>query len=282
MNRINKYTFLTLFLAFIFIFCSIVGMNYILHFREKQLLTESGKVIVESPVRAWYGRESDVENENVHNEKYMLTEEQIVDVISYWNSREMELLHNPVDGQISMEEAIQTGESWLVEMGVVEGNGQEAEHLTDSVKATLALGGHAEDSGKQFEPYYSFWRVEFSNQSRNVIVYVNAVSGNVWRAEVTLYQKFSEKTPFEYLSLFLEMAGFENAKTESPVVNENGTQAVLEIEDSLLYGKAEYCYIPFKGNGYYDILEGNSHSDTVLEQGYMKITYEILPNYSSK
>lgn len=72
MNRTYKYTLLTLFFAFVFISGSIVGMNCILQFREKQLLTESGREIVESPVRAWYGGESNEESENVHNEKICL------------------------------------------------------------------------------------------------------------------------------------------------------------------------------------------------------------------
>lgn len=283
MNKTYKYTFLTLFLAFVFVFGSIVGMNCILRFKEKQLLTESGRAVVESPVQAWYGWESNAENENVHNEKYVLTEEQIADAIGYWNSREMELIHNPVEGQISMEEAIQAGENWLVEMGVMERDGEETDSLTYSVKATLGVGGQKGDTGKQLEPYYSFWTVQFSGKSRNMVIYVNAVTGKVWRAKVTLYDDLPEKLPYEDLSLFVKMAGFTEYDAESIVVNKDGTQAILEIEDSLLYGQAEYYYIPFNEKGYYNIQEnGINQGETVFEQGYMEITYEILPNFSSK
>lgn len=277
MNKTYKYTFLTLFLAFIFIFGSIVGMNGILHLREKQLLTESGKVIVESPVRAWHGGES-----NEESEKSMLTEEQIADVIRCWNDREMELIHDPVEGQISMETAIQTGEKWIEEMGVSKGNGQGTDLLPYSVKAVLSVGGQKGDAGKQLEPYYSFWTVEFSNQSRKIVLYVNAVTGNIWIAKVTLYDDFSENMQYEDLLLFVKIAGFTDYNAESIVLNKDGTQAILEMENSLLYGQAEYSYIPFYGKGYYDIQEnGDNQGEIIFEQGYMEVTYEILPNSGS-
>lgn len=282
MNKTYKYTFLTLFLAFVFAFGSMVGMNCILQFREKQLLTERGRAIVESPVRAWYGGESNEESENVHNEKNMLTEEQIADVIRCWNSREMELIHNPVEGQISMEAAIQIGEKWLVEMGVSKGNEQGTDMLPYSVKATLGVGEQKGDTGKQLEPYYSFWTVEFSNQSRKIVMYVNAVEGKVWRANVTLYDDFPENMPYEDLSLFVEMAGFTDCDAESIEVNKDGTQAILEMENSLLYGQAEYYYIPFYEKGYYNIQEnGYNQGEIIFKQGYMEIIYEIIPTSSS-
>ena len=53
MNKTAKYTALTLFLAVVFSFGSMAGMDYILLTRERQLLTESGRAVVETPVRAW-------------------------------------------------------------------------------------------------------------------------------------------------------------------------------------------------------------------------------------
>lgn len=283
MNKTIKYTFLMLFLAFCFIFGSMAGMNGILQFRERQLLTESGRAIVESPVRAWSGWKENEESENIYHDKSMLTEEQIADVIECWNSRETEFIHNPVEGQISMEEAIQVGEKWIAEMGVSKGNEQGTDMLLYSVKATLGVGEQKGDTGKQLEPYYSFWMVEFSGQSRKIVMYVNAVTGKVWRAKVSLYDDLPEKMPYENLCLFVEMAGFTETDAESIVVNKDGTQAVLEMEDSLLYGLVEYYYMTFSEKGYYDIQENeNNNGEAVFDKGYMEITYEILPNYNSK
>ena len=51
MNKSYKYTILTLFLALVFAFGSMAGMNLILRAKERQLLTERGRAIVEAPVQ---------------------------------------------------------------------------------------------------------------------------------------------------------------------------------------------------------------------------------------
>ena len=113
-------------------------------------------------------------------------------------------------------------------------------------------------------------------------MYVNAVTGKVWRAKVILYDDFLENMQYEDLLLFVEMAGFTDYDAESIVVNKDGTQAIFEMEDSLLYGQAEYYYIPFNEKGYYNIQEnGDNQGEIIFEQGYMEITYEILPNSGS-
>lgn len=52
MIRRYKYTFITLFLALVFMVCSMAGMNFIIKIREKQLLTEAGEAEIEAPVCA--------------------------------------------------------------------------------------------------------------------------------------------------------------------------------------------------------------------------------------
>ena len=64
MNKAYKYTLFTVFLSLVFAFGSMVGMNFILEAREKQMLTENGRVVVEAPVRAWQKEEDREEREN--------------------------------------------------------------------------------------------------------------------------------------------------------------------------------------------------------------------------
>ena len=56
-----KYTIVLLIFAAFFIFGSMEVMDYILRIRETQLLTESGRVEMESPVRTWESWENDKE-----------------------------------------------------------------------------------------------------------------------------------------------------------------------------------------------------------------------------
>lgn len=76
--------------------------------------------MAESPVRQWqeWGDEPDKKEDG---ERYTLTAVQVRDAAERWNKRLGEILHDPVEGQISMEEAVQEGEEWLISMRTGEG-----------------------------------------------------------------------------------------------------------------------------------------------------------------
>ena len=78
MKKTYKYTFLTMFLALVFIFGSMAGMNFMLYIREDRLLSESGMVVVESPVRAWQ-EWGDKTEKDEDGEKYSLSVVQVKD-----------------------------------------------------------------------------------------------------------------------------------------------------------------------------------------------------------
>ena len=112
-----KYTIVLLIFAAFFIFGSMEVMDYILRIRETQLLTESGRVEMESPVRTWESWENDKEgmvSEDIASEGNVLKIEQIEDAIKCWNERNSSILHEPVAGQVSMEEAIKADRKSVV------------------------------------------------------------------------------------------------------------------------------------------------------------------------
>ena len=90
-----KYTIVLLIFAAFFIFGSMEVMDYILRIRETQLLTESGRVEMESPVRTWESWENDKEgivSEDIASEGNVLKIEQIEDAIKCWNERNSSIL----------------------------------------------------------------------------------------------------------------------------------------------------------------------------------------------
>lgn len=277
MNKTYKYGIITLLLAVIFALGSIEVMNYVLQVREKELLTERGKVIVESPVQAWNDGE-EIADDSTNQERHILSGEQMADIILSWNNREMVLAHEPVEGQISMEDAVKAGEKWLAEMNIEEKEEQEIQTESYSINATLGVGKRKNESGKQVEPYYSFWTIQFVNKCMNTDVYVNAVTGQVWGAEVRLYDEIPEKFPYEKLRPFVEMATSLNENTYSVIIDEEKSQAFLEIQDSLLYGQMECYFIPFSEKGYYDIQKNKTDNKEIFRQGYMEIVYKIVSN----
>ena len=267
MKKTCKYTFLTMFLALAFIFGSMAVMNFILYIREDQFLSESGMAVVESPVRSWqgWGDGSDAKGDG---ERYSLTTVQVRDAMESWNQRLGETLHDPVEGQVSMKEAIREGEEWLISMGIEETQG--AEDRLKLVKAVLGVGTQKGSSKVQMEPYYSFWTVHFSGSYTDAVVYLNAVTGRVWRAEVTLYDNFLEELPCEKLGQFVELAGLPVTDGVAEI-NEEKTQAVLVVEDGLLYAGLDYQNVALGDNA---VVEYTNRE--LFHDRYVVITYEIL------
>jgi len=237
MIRKGKYTIVSFLFAVFFIFGSMEVMDYILQIRETQLLTEKGRVKMESPVRTWENDKEDTMSEDIADERYVLKTEQTEDAITCWNDRDRSILHDPVAGQISLEEAVKAGEKWLIEMGI----GEEQEVAACTINAELGVGVQAEDAGEQLEPYYSFWTVTYSDQSMSAILYLNAVTGKVWGAEITLYEVLSEKLSDDRLRLFVELAGLQVSEDDSVVTESGGTRTEIAVKESRLYAQ-EHSY----------------------------------------
>ena len=240
MIRKYKYTFISLMFAVLFIFGSMAAMNYILRIRETQLLTESGRAEVESPVREWEGwgiGDENVVSGDTDGERYVLTTNQVEEAVKRWNNRTAVTLHDPVAGQISMEEAIENGERWLIEMEI----GEEKDATSFSISAELGVGGQKQDAGERLEAYFSFWTVTYSNQSMSAILYLNAVTGKVWGAEITLYEGLPKKLQDDRLQLFVEMAGLQVADGTSVVIDSGQTRTEMAIKESRLYAQ-EHSY----------------------------------------
>lgn len=269
MKKTYKYTFLTMFLALAFIFGSMAVMNFILYRKEGRLLSESGMAVEESPVRPWQGW-GDEPDEGDDGKGYSLTAVQVRDAVERWNKRQGETLHDPVEGQVSMEEAVREGEEWLTSMGIGQEEAPGADDGLKFVKAALGVGIQKGSSRVQLEPYYSFWTVQFSDSCTDAVLYLNAVTGRVWKAEVTLYDNFPEELPCEKLERFVEMAGLQ-AANDAAEINEEKTQALLAVENGLLYAGLDYQSVVLEGNA---VVEYSGRK--LPHDRYAVITYEIL------
>ena len=242
-----KYTFISLIFAALFVVGSMTATNYILRIRETQILTESGRVEMESPVRAWESWENNEEtpvSEGVRSERYILNIQQVEDAIKCWNNRTNIILHDPVAGQISMEEAIETGENWMIKMKI----GEDMDAMSYSVNAELGVGGQMEYAGEQLEAYYSFWTVRYSDQSMSAILYINAVTGKVWGAEIASDDNLPEELPYERLRTFVELAGLQAEDENSAIIEYGGFKTEIAIKESRLYAQ-EAIYDTIKANG---------------------------------
>lgn len=248
-----KYTFLSLIFAVLFIMGSIVIANVILRQREMKLLSERGDIKVESPVREWESGENRDENADGNDKENSLSMKQVEEAVKNWNNRTGVILHEQVAGQISMKEAIQNGEKWLAEMKISD----EKEKLSFSVNAELGVGRQKEDTGER-EAYFSFWTVTYVNQSMNAVLYLNAVTGNVWGAEIKRYGEQPEKSPGGGLQLFVKLAGLQAAE-DAPSIGTGGTETVIKIKGSRLYAHEQLYEMTVQ-----------------FENGYEYLAYQLL------
>ena len=231
MKKISKYTVLTVVLAVVFSLGSVEGMNLILRLREHQLLYKNREIVAEDIGSDWQERES-------------ISVDMIEDVVRSWDNRM--IVHAPVKGQISMQEAVKAAKTWLTQMDL-EGYdwGEDTESQIGSVYATLGTLGEPEEV--QTQPYYSFWKVQLSSRSMEAILYVNAVTAGIWRSEVRIYENLPESMPYWKLRDFLEFNKLD-PYYKGAVYNEEGTRAVWEDGNSWLC--ARMGFVQREGSGY--------------------------------
>lgn len=252
-----KYTFISLISAILFIIGSMVASNSILRLRETRLLTESGGIKVELPVREWGGGQNGDESVNgidTNDKKNSLSMKQVEVSVKSWNNRTGVTLHEQVAGQISMEEAIENGKKWLQEMEI----GGVNEAVSYTINAELGVGKQKEDTGER-EAYFSFWTVTYFNQSMNAVLYLNAVTGKVWGAEIKLYEGPTNKSSDDRLQLFVKLAGLQAADDVPSIIDSQEIKSAISIKESQLYAQ-ELSY----------------EMATQFENGYYYIAYQLL------
>lgn len=255
MKKTYKFTVLTVVLAIVFSFGSMAGMNLILKARERQLLTKSGRSVVEVPVQTNVGQEKE---QNFNKDRDTLTIEQIEKVVSLWDEPDEVVVHNPADGQISMGEAIRAGQEWLINMGMqVERKENDEVHQYATLSTAVRELSEEEDDTEdvQTAPYNSFWRVQFYSSSLEAFLYVNAVTGQVWSADIILYEDFPKEIPSKKLRDFVELCGLKVSGSESEEElwqpNYSWMERV-EIEGSKLIAEMQFMrsQTGYPGSGY--------------------------------
>jgi hypothetical protein len=90
-------------------------------------------------------------------------------------------------------------------------------------------------------------------------IYINAVTGKVWGAEITLYEKMPEKWHNNRLRLFVELAGLQVADEDFIASDSGETRTEIAIKESRLYAQEQ------------------SYSMSIASKdGYKKLNYQLL------
>ena len=114
------------------------------------------------------------------NARPVLSEHEIISVLRNWNSRGRETPHEPMAGQINMEQAITLGLAGLAEYA-----GILPEEWFSFSTINAALRQNQVDSSQFLDPAYSFWTVSFTGEHMSATLTIHAATGRIWGVDIT-------------------------------------------------------------------------------------------------
>ncbi len=119
-----------------------------------------------------------------------MDEEQMVDILRNWESDGRENYHEPTEEQMTMEEAIKvSGEflSYYKDSGIfLDGEMKYDKTWTTAYLCQRIPDNRGREKDEKVTSVYSYWTVVFTGETMSVTIVLNAVSGQVWAARLTM------------------------------------------------------------------------------------------------
>ncbi|RDU24612.1 hypothetical protein [Anaerosacchariphilus polymeriproducens] len=122
--------------------------------------------------------------------KTSLSTKEIANILKVWTSDRIRHYHEPYEGQLTMEEAINAANSWLsyfckndiLPKEILESDFTQTNAFlydTNPVSQVPAMITPAPD------PAYSFWSVNLINREVSVQLMINALTGEIWMVDIS-------------------------------------------------------------------------------------------------
>lgn len=181
MSKSRISMFLVFCLSFAVVFGGWFFTKEMLDRKEAEILAGRGRMMLDIP-------ESDNRKDrNAVQETFegeALSEDMMAEILKVWEAGGRELLHEPLAGQMDMEQAVTAGRGWIGRLA--ENNilpSCLAEGLFDSTSAVLCTLDGETTLG---ESLISYWRVIYMKGGIKIILTIHAVSGQVWDADISM------------------------------------------------------------------------------------------------
>lgn len=236
MRKSRIYTTAMFLLAVCIIFGGWFMTARLLRVREEKFLDSTGRIEVQSAETALFsdsGQNTQTEEKEGHEEfcGRTMTEYTRALVLAIWEYGGNEVPHEPLYGQMDMEQAIDAGKKWIENMavqGVFTDELQEDEY--DTVKASLFTLDTPLIISDLDRSMYSYWKVQFIRNDVTVELTIHADSGEIWEAGISVDRENSVVEVYD-LTYLLEYAfPFMEA---GDVVWVDDVQAVMGVKSSL-------------------------------------------------
>lgn len=241
MSRGKIYTLLIFCVSFAVVFGGWFFTREMLDRKETVILANKGEILVEVA-------NVDVNENNSEAGKFegaALTENEMAEVLIVWNAGGREVFHEPLAGQMNMEQAINTGREWIDRLA--QSNILPGYLVESSFEDTSAVLCSLERNVSLQENYISYWKVTYMEGDVEIILTIHALSGQVWDADITmsedkmLYGTCSDEKILSIAFPFLENDNAETIVDNSTIykISEEGTVYAALKRDSILIKKEE-------------------------------------------
>ena len=184
----NLYTGLAILLSFTIAVGGWELTRLLIDNRSDALMSQSGYQTVNPPAIATPSQTQtdDGEEDGPSQKRPRLTETEMARILINWESPDQERPHEPMEGQLSMEEAIDAADAYLAEWGKA-GLFPTAWETYEVARAYLCQN-LPEGRGDLLDPALSYWTVSLSDQNLRATLTINAVTGQVWKASFSFLQ----------------------------------------------------------------------------------------------
>ncbi len=211
MRKSRIYTAVMFLLAVCIIFGGWFMTVRLLRQREDKFLGSTGWIEVQSAETALLAdSEQDAQTEDAAVQEefhgHVMSEYTRALVLAVWEYGGNEVPHEPLPGQMNMEQAIDSGRKWIENMaaqGVFTNELQVDEY--DMVKASLFTLNTPLIVGNLDQSMYSYWKVQFIKSNATVELTIHAASGEIWEAGISVDEENSVVEAYD-LAYLLEYA----------------------------------------------------------------------------
>lgn len=169
---------------------------------RRELLSGGGKV--EIPARTDQTVSQSFGVVDVELKETVLTKEELRQAVLCMEEASEKYAHEPMRGQLSMTEAIQSGMAWIADFFLPRLDREAAVPEECRLNCYLWAGGAGEAGDEAPDPMLGYWEVSFSAQELDAVLLLNAVTGQVLQARIALPYAGEERPDEDSLAQLLE------------------------------------------------------------------------------
>lgn len=223
----RRLTLIMLILSLSVVFGGWFFTKQLLEYNQTQLLARSGQLyMAESGYSLFQGNQiPDTDRSQSPPDTFhgiALSEDQIAEILTCWESGGDLLSHEPQNGQMNMEQAIAAGTEWIYQMSeqryfphnISKDNFQNVSAVLNTPEVTSGLA----------DDLYGRWNLTFTLHNIRITLSIHAYTGQVWQAELV-----AQSSLLPYLPRFEDEEKLLTAAF--PFIARHGAKVIVPTEE---------------------------------------------------